>query len=130
LFEILAKAETRRKKRGNNVELELSHEEGYVLAATAGRIDDSTDELFKERLHPLVCQRGTKVILDLSQSKLITSRGIGSLVSLVVHANASGSRVVLAACTPFVATVLETSKLNKFFDITASTSEALSLFSG
>lgn len=112
------------------MELQLSHEEGYVLASTVGRIDDSAGEPFKERLHPLVAQRGAKIVLDLSQSDFITSMGIGALVSLVVHANSSGSRVVVAACTPFVAAVLETTKLNKFIDIAATRSEAVSLLLG
>jgi anti-sigma B factor antagonist len=112
------------------MELELSHEKGYVLAATAGRIDESAQEPFKERLHPLFSQRGTKVVLDLSQSKFITSMGIGLLVSLVVHANTSGSRVVIAACSPFIAGVLETAKLNKFFEMAATTSEAISRLTG
>ena len=112
------------------MELELSHEDGYVLATAAGRIDDSAEALFQERLHPLVGQRGTKVVLDLSQSKYITSKGIGSLVSLVVHANSCGSRVVVAACSPFIAMALETTKLTRFFEIAATTSEAISLVSG
>jgi anti-sigma B factor antagonist len=112
------------------MELDLSYENGYLLASTRGRIDDSAEAIFKERLHPLVGQRGAKVIIDLSQSHYITSRGIGCLVSLVVHANASGSRVVLAACSPFIAKVLETTKLNKFFEMIPTVSEAISLLMG
>ncbi len=112
------------------MEMELSHEDGYVLAAIAGRIDDSAGEAFKERLHPLVGQRGTKVVIDVSQAKFITSRGIGDLVSLVVHANASGSRVVIAACSPFIATVLAAAKLDRFFEMTPTTSEAVSRLLG
>jgi anti-anti-sigma factor len=112
------------------MELELSHEQGYVLASTVGRIDDAAEELITQRLHPLVGQRGTKLVLDISQSKFITSRGIGVLVSLVGHANTNGSRVVIAACPPFIATVLETTKLNRFFEMAATRSEAISRLLG
>jgi anti-anti-sigma factor len=112
---------------GIPMELELSHENGYVLVSTRGRIDDAIESILKEQLHPLVGQRGTRIVLDLSQSNYITSRGIGSLVSLVVHANASGSRVIIAACSPFITKVLETAKLNKFFEMTPTVSEAISL---
>lgn len=111
------------------MELQVSHEEDYVLAATVGRTDDSADELFREGLHPLVGQRGTKVVLDLAQSNFITSRGIGVLVSLVVHANTNGSRVIMAACSPFIAAVFETTKLNTFFQVAPTVSEAVSRLS-
>ncbi len=107
------------------MELKVSHEDGYVLAATEGPIDDSVGNCFKELLHPLVGQRGTRLVLDLSQSKFINSTGIGQLVLLVTHANTAGSHIVLAACSPFVAVVMETTKLNTFFRIADSVPEAI-----
>ena len=107
------------------MELNISHEEGYVLAATAGAVDDAARELFKELLHPLVGQSGTNVVLDLSQSSHISSDGIAQVVSLVTHANASGSRVVLAACSPFISEVLDRCKLNTFFEMADSVPDAI-----
>ncbi len=112
------------------MELKVSHEEGYVLAATLGTVDDTARELFKESLHPLVGQSGTKLVLDLSQSSYIDSDGVGQLVSVVIHANASGSRVVLAACTPFISEVLDRSKLNTFFKMADSVPCAIRLVLG
>jgi anti-anti-sigma factor len=110
-----------------DMELKLSHEEGYILAATVGAMDDSATAPFKESLHPLVGQKRTRLVLDLSQSKYINSIGIGQLVSLVVHANTSGSRIILAACSPFIAVVLGRSKLNTFFEVVESVPEAIRL---
>jgi len=107
------------------MELKLSHEDGYVLAATSGAIDANARGMFREALHPLVGQSGTKVVLDLSQSSFITSDGISQLISLVTHANTNGSRVVLAACSPFISVVLDRTKLNKFFDLAESVPEAI-----
>ena len=67
--------------------LTVSRKGGYVLAATTGRIDDSADGQFREHLFSLLAQSGSNVVLDLSQSKLISSHGIGYLVSLAAHAN-------------------------------------------
>jgi anti-anti-sigma factor len=108
------------------MELKVSHEEGYVLAATAGPIDEDAQELFREALHPLVGQSGTNIVLDLSQSNYMTSVGIGQLVSIATHANSSGSRVILAACSPFISVALNRCKLNRFFDITDSVPAAIS----
>jgi anti-anti-sigma factor len=107
------------------MELNVSHEDGYVLAATTGPIDDSAKPLFAEYLHPLVAERGTKVVIDLSQSNLITSNGIGQLVSLVTHANTNGGHVVLVACSPFISITLEHCKLNRFFDMADSVPDAI-----
>jgi anti-anti-sigma factor len=107
------------------MELNVSHEDGYVLAATTGRIDESAIPLFTEYLHPLVAEHGTKVVIDLSQSNFITSNGIGQLVSLVTHANTNGSHVVLAACSPFISMALDRCKLNRFFDMADSVTDAI-----
>jgi anti-anti-sigma factor len=107
------------------MELKVSHNEGYVLATTAGTIDDDARALFRKSLHPLVGQSGTNLVLDLSQSNLINSDGIGQLVSVVAHANTSGSRVVLAACSPFISEVLDRNKLNTFFEMADSVQEAI-----
>ena len=109
------------------MELQLSHEEGYVLARTSGPIDDTARGLFREYVHPLVRQKGTRVVVDLSESTYITSEGIGQLVALVADANANSSRVILAAATPFVGTAIGVCKLDRFFEMAQSVSEALSL---
>jgi anti-anti-sigma factor len=107
------------------MELKLSHEEGYVLASTIGAVDDAARGLFGESLHPLVGQSGTNVVLDLSQSTFITSDGIGQLISVVTHANTNGSRVVLAACSPFISVVLDRTKLTRFFEMADSVPDAI-----
>jgi anti-anti-sigma factor len=107
------------------MELKLSHEQGYSLATTSGALDESARAVFRELLHPLVGQSGTNVVLDLSGSNYITSDGIGQLVSLVAHANTNGSRVILAACSPFISVVLDRCKLNKFFPMADSVPDAI-----
>ena len=107
------------------MELQVSHEPGYVLAGTVGAIDDSANGLFSEYLHPLVGQSGTRLVIDLSKSSFITSNGLGQLVSLVIHANTNSSRVILVGSTPFVSVVLDRSKLSQFFEIAPTVAEAI-----
>ncbi len=95
------------------------------MANTSGPIDESAGDLFREYLHPLVGQAGTKVVLDLSNSERINSMGIGALVSLAVNANTNSSRVVLAACRSFVTIVVDRSGLNRFFDLAETVPEAV-----
>ena len=112
------------------MELRVSHEEGYVLATASGYLDDSARELFREQLHPLVGQHGTRLILDLSAAKRVNSAGLSHLVMLVTNANTNSSRVVLAACSPFIAGVLNRSKLDQYFEVAESVDEAVQRLSG
>lgn len=109
------------------MELLITHEEGYVHAQTVGPIDDEAKELFREYLHPLVGQKGTKIILDLSQSNFISSNGIGHLVALVAHANTNSSRIILTACTPFIGIVMNRCKLDKYFEMCDSVPHAIGM---
>lgn len=113
------------REKSTIMELHVSREEGYVLAKTSGPIDESAGDRFREDLHPLIGERGTKLILDLSESKRINSMGLGALVVLAANANTNGSRVVLAGCPPFISEVLRQSKLDTYFQIAGSVSEAL-----
>ena len=99
------------------------------LATARGFIDDSADALFREQLHPLVGQAGTKLALDLSGAKRINSAGLSHLVMLVSNANTNASRVVLAAPSSFLAVVLNRSKLDHFFEIAETVPEAIALLS-
>jgi anti-anti-sigma factor len=116
--------------KGTDMELQVIHEEGYVHAQTHGPIDDEAKELFREYLHPLIGQKGTKMILDLSQSNFISSNGIGHIVSLVAHANTNSSRVIITACTPFVGIAMNRCKLDKFFEMSDSVPSAIRMILG
>jgi anti-anti-sigma factor len=107
------------------MELKVEQKEGYALAAASGYVDDSARELFREQLHPLVGQHGAKLVLDLSDAKRINSAGLSHLVMLVTNANTNSSRVVLAACSPFIAVVLNRSKLDYFFEVAETVEEAI-----
>ncbi len=107
------------------MELKVEEREGYVLATASGYVDDSARELFRDRLHPLVGDPGTKLVLVLSDAKRINSAGLSHLVMLVTNANTNSSRVVLAACSPFIAVVLNRSKLDHFFEVAETVEEAV-----
>ena len=99
------------------MELTLSKHDGQVIAHTSGPLDESARQPFRDRLHPIVAASGSRLIIDLSQSPRINSQGLANLVTLVAHANTSGSRVVLRNVPPFVAVVFNVTRLNQFFEI-------------
>jgi len=107
------------------MELKLTPHSDHVLAKVTGPIDDHARGPFREQLHPLFAKPGTRLILDLSGAPRINSSGIGNLVALAADANTNGCRVTFCALTPFVASVMAVTKLDKFFDIETSVSDAV-----
>ncbi|MFQ5429440.1 MAG: STAS domain-containing protein [Phycisphaerae bacterium] len=65
------------------------------------------------------------IVLDLSRVEMISSAGLGALVQLNARANTQGTRIVLASPSPFVQGVLQTTKLDRFFDVHKSLEAAL-----
>jgi anti-anti-sigma factor len=109
------------------MELQITREADYVLAETSGPLDESARDNFREQLHPLVGQSGTRLVIDLSGSPRINSAGVGNLVALVADANTQGSRVILCAPAPFVAGVLSVTKLDQYFTLAGTRAEAIQL---
>ena len=106
------------------MELTLSTKDGFTVATTNGNLDDSAREVFREKLHPLVGVKGTRLIVDLSGSTRVNSPGIGNLVALTADANTNDSRVVFCNIQLYVAEVIRITKLNRFFNIAKDLDEA------
>ncbi len=98
------------------MEIPVSDHGNYVLANTQGVIDESANELFREILHPVVAD-GKPLMVNLSGSPRINSRGIAALVALTIDANTKGSAVVFVEPAPFVANVLQISRLDTFLSL-------------
>jgi anti-sigma B factor antagonist len=109
------------------MELTLTSRDGFTIAATQGPIDESAREPFRQHLHPLVGEKGTQLIIDLSGSPRINSSGLGNLVALTADANTNESRVVLCSAQTFVSMVISITKLDKFFTIAPTLDAAVAL---
>jgi anti-anti-sigma factor len=106
------------------MELTLSTKDGFTVATTNGNLDDSAREVFREKLHPLVGVKGTRLIVDLSGSTRVNSPGLGNLVALTADANTNDSRVVFCNIQPYVSMVIGVTKLDRFFNIAKDLDEA------
>jgi anti-anti-sigma factor len=98
---------------------------GAFVATLVGVLNEESRNQFDELLHPLVVERGQRLVLDLSGVPRTTSLGLGQLVSLVARANSKGATVVLAAPSPFMRSVLGVTRLDKFFVVMDSVETAL-----
>src|SRR3954466_12558823 len=107
------------------MEVSLSTRDGFTVATTKGVLDDTAKEPFREKLHPIVGEKGTKLIVDLSGAPRVSSPGIGNMVALNADANTNGSLVVFCNIQPYVEMVVSVTKLDKFFNITSYVDTAI-----
>lgn len=91
----------------------------------SGNLDGTQSESLGATVSGLTDSRGAKIVLDLTELKFINSTGLSELVTLTAQANARESRILLANPTPFVAGVLETTRLDRFFDVCPSVDAAV-----
>lgn len=100
----------------------------HVLARLSGELTLATREDAKSRLQNLLEENIRGVAVDLSAVKYIDSSGLGCLVDLNARANVGSSRIVLVAPSPFVAGVLENTRLDRWFEIVHNAQEAAERF--
>ncbi len=68
---------------------------------------------------------GARIVVDLAAVPFMNSTGLSELVRVTAQANVQEGRVVLAALSPFVAGVLQTTQLDRFFEICPTIEAAL-----
>ncbi len=87
------------------------------------RLDDNP--ALADDIARLLDDARAKIVIDLSRVTMITSAGLGLLVQLTARANTQGARLVLASPSQFVSGVLQTTRLQKYFETFADASEAM-----
>ncbi len=97
------------------MEIRVEDQSGVSVFTLRG--DPGPDGELSEKLHEVASQQGGKIVIDLSNLRIINSAQLGDLVRLTAEANTQGGRLALASPTPFVEGVLETTRLNKFFEV-------------
>ena len=97
----------------------------YTRVILSGLLDEGAKSAFDEHLHPIIEERGCRLLVDLSGVERVSSAGLGHLVTLVSRANTKGNRVVLVSPTPFVRSVFHATKLTRFFEIEESVAKGI-----
>jgi anti-sigma B factor antagonist len=99
---------------------------GAVVRLT-GEIDLHQSPDFHQALVSECDLKPARLVIEMSGVDYIDSSGVGSLVEIYRRVKKSGGKLILVAPGPRVASVLEITKLDKFFTIAASEEEALKL---
>jgi anti-anti-sigma factor len=110
--------------------IDVRHRAGISVLKPSGQLSGGPDSALTQAVMPLIEQRGSRVVLDLSAVEYISSGGLGDLVRLTAQANSQGARIVLAQPSPFVAGVLNTTRLDRFFDLAPDVEVAIQKLGG
>ncbi|MCK6457813.1 MAG: STAS domain-containing protein [Phycisphaerae bacterium] len=96
-----------------------------TIVRLAGELATGDVEQLQKTATKLMEQAPIQIVFELSRLQFLTSAGLGTLVQLAARANSQHGRAVLASVSPFVSGVLETTRLEKFFEVYPSVEEAL-----
>jgi anti-sigma B factor antagonist len=106
--------------------LHVSNLENGILLRCEGRIVCGPESEELEKRVRLLLPAFRHVVLDLSHVTFVDSGGMGLLVRLMTSARSLGGDVKLAAPSPQIAKLLETTGLRRVFELFQTTEEALS----
>ena len=79
-----------------------------------------------EAVTNLLTAPGVRVVISMADVPFMNSTGLADLVRLTAQANVQEGQVILTDLSPFVAGVLQTTQLIRFFETAATVDEALS----
>src|SRR6266446_2722580 len=94
--------------------------ETVAVLCLQGRIVNGETEILREAVHSQAAvSEVSAVILDLARVTTVDAGGLGVMLELRAHAEAKGIRFELMNVTKWVSKVLEVSRLDSVFQITA-----------
>ena len=105
--------------------VDIKDQAGIKIVRLRGELTGGREGDFVEAVTDLFTGPGVRVLLDLADVPFINSTGLGELVRVNAQANIQEGRVVLVNPSPFVAGVLNTTQLDRFFETSPTTEDAL-----
>ncbi len=103
--------------------IDINEHPNVKIVRLTGELTEDTGLV--EAVTDLLVEPGARVLIDMAGVPFVNSHGLGDLVRITAQANVLEGRVVLANLTPFVGGVMETTQLNRFFEICPNTEAAL-----
>lgn len=111
--------------------MKVKIEEKYnaaIIELKGNLIGGENASLFREKLYKLINQGKKNLVVDMSDVKLVSSTGIGILISGYTTIKNAGGELKLASISDKVEGVLSITKLNQIFNIYNNVDEAVKSF--
>lgn len=94
-----------------------------TLLRVVGEVDSYTTPLLRRRLLDQVERRATEVVVDLAETTLIDSTGLGALVSAAARLRDIGGRIVVLCPVPFLREVFALTGVDQLIEVRGGTDE-------
>ena len=88
-----------------------------AVIALTGDINESKADKLGQLFHSLFDENTHKIILDMSQTRFISSTGLGCIMMAYKECAANGGYVRLVKPQPLIADILRITKLDSIFEI-------------
>jgi len=98
-----------------------------VVSVLETRIDATVSDEFKLAVATSVDRGTLLVVLDMTAVSFIDSTGLGALVGGFKGVSAKGGRLVVSGLQPGVASLFKLTRMDKVFEVRATTAEAIDL---
>ncbi|HEY2813852.1 MAG TPA: STAS domain-containing protein [Acidimicrobiales bacterium] len=100
------------------------HDDWTVLAVS-GEIDIATAPSLREKLHTLLAEGRSNLIIDLDEVTFLDSTALGVLVGVLKRARTEGGELRIVSNQPRVRKVFEITRLDSAFDLCTSVDDAV-----
>lgn len=105
--------------------LVVREQDGWSVLEVSGEIDIATAPSLRERLHGLLAENRSRLIVDLDDVGFLDSTALGVLVGVLKRARMDNGEVRIASTQPRVRKVFEITRLDSAFDLFDSVDEAV-----
>ena len=99
------------------LEIRTEHHGAVAVVHLAGDLAGLDVDRAGQALNEATEAPSSRVIIDLAETRSISSSGLGQLMACVSRSRLRGGEVVLLSPTPFVRGVLTVTRLDKWFEI-------------
>ena len=105
--------------------LTVHERDGWAVLSVSGEIDMATAPNLRERLHALLADDKSHLVVDLDDVGFLDSTALGVLVGVLKRARTEGGEVRIVSTQPRVRKVFEITRLDSAFDLFDSVDEAV-----
>jgi anti-anti-sigma factor len=107
----------------NRLDVRIAAEAGASIVHLTGEIDMTNSPMLRDQLQAMIDRDPQRVIFEMSGVHYVDSSGIGTLVELKRKFRRGRGPVVLVGVQPRVRSLLEITRLDKFFTLASTLDE-------
>ena len=104
---------------------QASDRDGWAVLTVHGEVDIATAPVLRERLHALLGEGQSHLVIDLDDVGFLDSTALGVLVGTLKRSRTDGGDVRLVCTQPRIRKVLEITRLDKSFELYETVDDAV-----